>query len=77
MFRVYFSLSLMTLFRGISDSMIGKCNDKNIMTRTRQMSLKRDKDLFVRVVVPMNISSWVQPLCMNLLQVDESLVTTS
>lgn len=28
-FRVYFSLSLMTLFRGISDSMIGKCNDKN------------------------------------------------
>lgn len=63
----------MTLFRGISDS---KVEELFIVARTHQMSLERDKDLFVRVAVPVNTSYLVQPSCMNLLQLDESLVTT-
>lgn len=63
----------MTLFRGISDSKVGELF---IVARTHQMSLERDKDLFVRLAVPVNTSYLVQPSCMNLLQLDESLVTT-
>lgn len=38
--------------------------------------LKHDKDVFVRVVVSMNIIYW-QPSCMSLLQQDKNPVTTT